>query len=92
MSRKAMQLALEALESDPISHAGPVTKHRVRIGTLLLGCLVTKLLNASLPLSPRMNARRVRRFVMCLLYILNMRQTLQRWPRKQSEQGGRNER
>ena len=26
-----------------------------------------------------------------LLYILNMRQTLQRWPRKQSEQGERNE-
>jgi hypothetical protein len=25
MSRKAMQVALEALESDPISHAGPVT-------------------------------------------------------------------
>lgn len=25
MSRKAMQMALEALESDPISHAGPVT-------------------------------------------------------------------
>ena len=24
---------------------------------------------------------------MCLLYILNMRQTLQSWPRKQSEQG-----
>ena len=24
MSRKAMQVALEALESDPISHAGPV--------------------------------------------------------------------
>jgi hypothetical protein len=29
--------------------------------------------------------------VMCLLYILNMRQTLQRWPRKQSEQGEINE-
>jgi hypothetical protein len=26
-----------------------------------------------------------------LLYILNMRQTLQRWPRKQSEQGEINE-
>ena len=25
MSREAMQVALEALESDPISHAGPVT-------------------------------------------------------------------
>ena len=25
MSRKAMQVALEALESDPISYAGPVT-------------------------------------------------------------------
>ena len=25
MSREAMQMALEALESDPISHAGPVT-------------------------------------------------------------------
>ena len=25
MSRKVMQVALEALESDPISHAGPVT-------------------------------------------------------------------
>ena len=40
MSRKAMQVALEALQSDPISHAGPVTVLSLGKGT---GCGYTNI-------------------------------------------------